>query len=51
MDTFPKLKKYRIILIGSLCSAMYLLGLPYCTRVTENLLLELNILNLFIICN
>lgn len=34
LDSVPKLKKYRMIVIASLCIMMYLLGLPYCTRVS-----------------
>lgn len=32
VDAFPRIKKYKIILIGVLCSSMYLIGLVFCTR-------------------
>ena len=33
VDSFPRIKKYKTILVLALCSSMYLLGLPFCTRV------------------
>lgn len=31
-DSFPKLRKYKSLLIFCLCSSLFLLGLPYCTK-------------------
>lgn len=33
LDSLPKLKKIRVLVIAVICIIMYLLGLPYCTRV------------------
>ena len=34
VDVFPRIRKYKALLISFMCILMFLLGLPFCTRVS-----------------